>query len=185
MGYDAALRKAWDDLIDISKDRLFKTRLLSDTYDIDAEKRTVTSASCNIPAKDYTALLILHYTEKKLRLKNMPRPTGEWLDFPRLEGGESYYPVFKKRTIDRIIKKFGSNPGLLAETGRRFGAEKANAGDIGIVVNPFDDIPILLTMWRGDDEFGPDANILFDKNISKVFCTEDIVVLTEVLVHQL
>ena len=65
------------------------------------------------------------------------------------------------------------------------GGEKANAGDVGIVVNPFDGISILVTMWRGDDEFGPDVNILFDKNISKVFCTEDIVVLTEVLVHEL
>jgi len=40
-------------------------------------------------------------------------------------------------------------------------------------------------MSKADEEFGPDANILFDKNISGIFCTEDIVVLTELIVHLL
>jgi len=34
-------------------------------------------------------------------------------------------------------------------------------------------------MQRGDEEFGPEANILFDKSITDIFCTEDIVVLSE------
>ncbi|MBU2062961.1 MAG: DUF3786 domain-containing protein, partial [Candidatus Omnitrophica bacterium] len=33
--------------------------------------------------------------------------------------------------------------------------------------------------WRGDDEFGPQANIHFDKSVQEVFCTEDIVVFSE------
>ena len=42
---------------------------------------------------------------------------------------------------------------------------------------------MLITIWKADDEFGPDANILFDKNITKIFCIEDTVVLTEIVAH--
>ena len=64
-------------------------------------------------------------------------------------------------------------------------AKRADLGDVSIVVYPFKEVGILVKMSRADEEFGPDANILFDKNISGIFCTEDIVVLTEILVHLL
>ena len=63
--------------------------------------------------------------------------------------------------------------------------EIADKRDVSVIIHPFKEISILITMSKADDEFGPDANILFDKNISKIFCTEDIVVLTEMVVHLL
>lgn len=63
--------------------------------------------------------------------------------------------------------------------------ETADKGDAGIIIHPFKEISILITMSKADDEFGPDANILFDKNISNIFCTEDVIVLTEMVVHLL
>ena len=35
----------------------------------------------------------------------------------------------------------------------------------------------MILIWRADEEFGPEANMLFDESIKRIFCTEDIVVL--------
>ena len=107
MSYAQALDKAWADLGELSDINTFSVKFLSDTYSVDAQKKKVLSDSCNVPAKEYISLVTLHYLIKKLRLKEMPCPSGEWVDFNRLEGGEGYYPAFKKRTIDRILKKYG------------------------------------------------------------------------------
>jgi len=45
------------------------------------------------------------------------------------------------------------------------------------VVDVFKGVPVLVELWAGDDEFGPEANMLFDKSIRDIFCIEDIVVL--------
>ena len=169
MSYQQALKKAWDDLTSISRDSdSYAVKLLSDTYTVDLKNRTVFSDSCNIPAKEYTSIIILHYLAKKLKLGSLPQPSGEWIDFRQLEGGEGYYPAFKKRTIDKILKKYGSSP-----------------KDMSTMVQALESVPMLITTSKADEEFGPAANILFDRTVSAVFCTEDIVVLTEIVVHQL
>ena len=169
MSYQQALKKAWDDLTSISRDSdSYAVKLLSDTYTVDLKNRTVFSDSCNIPAKEYTSIIILHYLAKKLKLGSLPQPSGEWIDFRQLEGGEGYYPAFKKRTIDKILKKYGSSP-----------------KDMSTMVQALESVPMLITISKADEEFGPAANILFDRTISAILCTEDIVVLTEIVVHNL
>lgn len=185
MGYKRALDLAWDDLIGASDRRIYSLRFLLDTYEVDTEKRAIHSSSDGEPAKDFISILILHYLVKKLRLGRLPSPSGDWIDFNRLEGGEGYYGAFKKRTIDRLIKKFGASPETMVRSAERFPSIKSSTGDEGIILYPIDDIPVMVTAWKGDEEFGPDINIVFDKSISAIFCTEDIVVLTEAIVHQL
>lgn len=59
------------------------------------------------------------------------------------------------------------------------------AEDKRIVIEALEKVPILITLSRQDEEFSPDANILFDESIRQIFCTEDVVVLTEILTHSL
>jgi len=185
MGYQQALDKAWKDIADSSAEKRFSVKLLSDIYDIDVERKTAMSTACNTPAKDYTTLILLHYLLQKIAFKTLPQPAGEWIDFNSLQGGEGYYAAFKKRTIDRVISKYGKNPEELLKVSQRMPAKTAEFGDVSVVIYPFVEVGILIKLSKGDDEFGPDAAILFDRNISKIFCTEDVVVLTEIIVHQL
>lgn len=185
MGYKQALEKAWNDISELTKEKSFSIKFLSDLYEINLGDKKVISLSCNSPAKDFLTILILHYLTKKLKLKDLPSPAGEWISFKEIDGGDFYYPVFKKRAINVIFKKFGSNPDALAVSAKRFNAKSSEIGDKGVIIEPFEKIPILITIWKGDDELSGEADILFDKSISNIFCTEDIVVLTETLVHSL
>ena len=90
-----------------------------------------------------------------------------------------YYPAFRKRVIEPILRKYGACPQALLEKASRFNAKSVEYGDVGIVIETFKEIPILITFWRSDEEFGPEANVLFDKSILEIFCTEDIIVLAE------
>ena len=185
MAYAQALEKAWDDVLNSAGERNFSVKLLSDVYDIDVNKKQILSESCNIPAKEHISIIILHYLIQKLKTGIVPAPGGEWIDFNQLEGGDGYYPAFKKRTIDRILKKYGKRPDGLLKAAGRFPASRVDIGDVGIVISTFENVPILITMSKGDEEFEPAANIVFDKTISQIMCTEDIIVLTEFIVHSL
>ncbi len=177
MGYAAALSKAWSGLEGISKEENISVRFLSDEYTVDSGNRRILSLSCNAPVKDYIGILILHYLKRKLR--GLPLINGEWISFKQLDGGEGYYPAFKKRVIDPIMRRYGSNPESVLELIERFKAKRIQLADFSIVLDVFDNVPVLITLWRGDEEFGPEANILFDKSIKDIFCTEDIVILAE------
>jgi hypothetical protein len=183
MGYDAALKKAWQDISDIAEQKSYSLRFLADEYTIDLNQGRVLSLSCNAPAKDYTSILLLHYLAQKL--KELPSISGEWISFKQLEGGEGYFPTFKQRVIEPIIRKYGQNPEFLLGLTERFKAKRIQLADISIVLDVFDGVPLLITLWRGDEEFSAEVNILFDKNIKDIFCTEDIVILSEFVAHHI
>ena len=183
MGYEEALAKSWLDLEEVTKDKKFSVELLSDTYEVDAENNRVLSLSCNAQAQDHVSILILHYLAKKI--KGLAPASGEWTSFRELDGGEGYFAAFKKRVIERIARKYGKVPQSLFDLGKRFKAEKSELVSNGIAVQVFEQVPVLITIEPADEEFGPEANILFDKNIKDIFCTEDVVVLSEFIVSQI
>lgn len=185
MTYGPALEKAWTALSGLTGEKRLSVRFLADEYEIDPIKRTILSVSCNVPTKDYLTIILLHYLIKTLGPEGLPAPAGKWIDFRELEGGQGYYPAFKKRTIDVVLHKYGSSPDALLNINERFSARKVQAGDVGVVIEPFKNVLILITLNRADEEFGPDANILLDETAARTFCTEDIVVLTEIVVHAL
>ena len=174
MGYDAALSKAWLELENLVEDKN-TVRFLSDEYTVDLKNKRVLSLACNAPVKDYMSILILHYL--KQRLTGLPSINGEWISFKQLEGGQGYYSAFKKRVIDPIMRKYGSHPEALLDLIERFRAKRIQLADYSIILDIFDGVPVLITMWRGDEEFGPQVNILFDKGIKDIFCTEDVAIL--------
>ena len=183
MGYDIALNKAWGELEELSPKKIISVKFLGDEYSVDIGLKKVMSLSCNVPAKDFTAILILHYLVSSI--KGLPQLSGEWVSFKELSGIEGYYPAFRLRAIEPIIRKYGQNPEAILAVQERLPAKKVNQGDVGLVVEVFAGVAVIITLWKGDSEFGPEANMLFDKNISRIFCTEDIVVLAGLLAGQL
>lgn len=168
MSYGQAIEGAWSSIEGLTDKNRMEVTLLSIPYIIDTGTKSVVLKSTNAPAKDYTSIIILHYLARSFGPTKLPAPTGEWIDFNQLRGAESYYPTYRKRTIDRLITKYGS------------GAE-----DIKKVVQVFDGVEFMIKVSIADEEFGADAAILYDRSIERIFCVEDIVVLTEIVVHTL
>lgn len=183
MSYEAAVNKSWEELAAVNKEVLLSVKFLADEYTVDCPGRKVSSLACNVPAKDFTAILILHYLAQ--RLKGLPEPTGEWVSFKELANIEGYYPAFRKRAVEPVIRKYGSNPQGILSVLERLPGRKAAQGDVAVCIEAFTGVPVLVVLWKGDDEFGPEASLLFDRNIAQIFCTEDIVVLAGMVAYAL
>ncbi len=183
MSYEAAKIKAWQDLKRLNPQNNQAVKFLGDEYSVDLAARRVISLSCNVLAKDFTTILILHYLEE--RLEGLPLLSNEWLNFRELSGVEGYADAFRKRTIEPILRKYGAHPEGVLEALARLPGKRVPEGDVGIVLEAFPGVPALITLWRQDEEFGPEANILFDKSIAAIFCAEDIVVLAGIIASQL
>ena len=183
MGYDIALNKAWGELEGLSPQKIIPVKFLGDEYSVDIGSKKIMSLSCNVPAKDFTAILVLHYLA--CSLKGLPKLSGEWVSFKELSAVEGYYPAFRARAIEPIIRKYGANPEAILAVQERLAAKRINQGDMGLVVEAFAGVPVLVELWKGDSEFGPEANMLFDSSISRIFCTEDVVVLAGIVAASL
>jgi hypothetical protein len=175
MSYEAALSKAWEGIEGLSGQKKFSLKFFSDEYSVDATERRIISLSCNIPAKDFVSILLLHYLEQKL--KGLPALNGEWISFKELSSGDAYYPAFRKRAIEPVLRKHGNNPAGMLVNLDKANARKIDQADAAVIVEAFSGVPVMVEIWKGDDEFKAEANILFDRSIAKIFCTEDVAVL--------
>lgn len=183
MSYEVAINQGWERLEQFKPQGLLSLKFLADEYSIDCQKRQILSLACNAPAKEHLQILFLHYLWQKF--KGLPELSGEWVSFKDLDSGEIYYPAFRKRAIDPILHKYGSNAQGLLSVLERLPGEKVKQGDVAIVVQVFAGVPFMVVLWQGDAEFGPEANLLFDRSIARIFNTEDIAVLAGFVSHQL
>lgn len=174
MGYETALKKAWDVVQDAGvKEQYLK--FLNDEYEIDYSEKNIISMSCNTPAKDFYKLLLLHYIANENKVLRLKR--DEWISFKDLDGGEAYFPAFKKRAIDPILRKYGDNPSGIFKRASFLNADKINTGAAGISIKAFPKIKVAVILWAKDDEFSADCNMLFNPEIKDIFPTEDVAVL--------
>ena len=132
-----------------------------------------------VPLKD--KILILHYLTQA---KGTP-DSNKMITYKELPEGASYFPTFFKRTIKPLVNHFGQEPQRLMGAAEKLGGQKADYGDVAVTINAFSRVPITLVLWRGDEEFSPEGNILFDSTISDYLPTEDINVLCEIIVWRL
>jgi hypothetical protein len=126
-----------------------------------------------VPIRD--KILILHYF---LRAKGTPL-SGQSITYKELQEGINYYPTFFKRAIEPIINNFKDEPERLPETAAALGGQKTGYGDIAVSIVAFPRVPLTIVLWRGDKEFPPDGNILFDSTIGDYLPTEDVTIICE------
>jgi hypothetical protein len=158
------------------------TQYLPDrTYHIGYPEGEVTLAGSAeaVPVRD--KILILHYFT---RAKGTPL-TGKMITYKELQEGINYYPTFFKRSIDPIINRYNDEPLKLLDAAKRLGGHKAEYGDAAVTIPAFPGVPLTFVLWRGDKEFAPDGNIMFDSTISDYLPTEDITILCEVIAWRL
>ena len=179
IGYEQALSKAWDNLANLKPGNNLAIKFLADEYSLDITTKKVLSLSCNVAAKDWVSIIILHYAAQKL--KGLPKPTGEWLTFREFSGVEGYADAFRKRSLEPIIRKYGKNPEAIKTVLGRLPAQSFPGGDFAVIIQAFAGVAVLVKLWKADEEFGPDANMYFDSSITGIFCTEDIVVLAGII----
>lgn len=133
----------------------------------------------DIPIPD--KILIAHY------LLGAPgkKGSGNLITFRQVPDGHFYYEAFQKRARDPFLNFFGNNGRFFYKCARLMGGVPVQNGDFGMEFQVFPQISVQLVLWNGDEEFPPDATILFHDSIHRHLSAEDIAVLCGTLVYRL
>ncbi len=130
-------------------------------------------------------ILILHYLLGTWRSSGV-RMTGDWIAYREVPNGRFYLDAFLKRAKNPLVKAFGEKPERLVELAKsEYEAGPFDQGDYSVIVHPLPLVPLALVLWRGDEEFLPEGNILFDRSISSILSAEDIAWLAGMVVYPL
>jgi hypothetical protein len=130
-------------------------------------------------------ILLIHYLQGAWKSRG-GRITGEWIAFQDLPDGRFYLDAFQRRAKIPLVQVFGEKPEKLVEiAGAAYAAEPSEQGDYSVVVTALPLVPLALILWKGDDEFPPEGNILFDRSITSIFSAEDVAWLSGMVVYPL
>ncbi len=130
-------------------------------------------------------ILLLHYLAGALA-SGGETITGEWISFQDVPDGRFYMDAFQRRARDPLLKTFGQNPQQMMELAFTvYGASSFDHGDYAVVVKVLPLVFMALILWEGDDDFPPEGNILFNKNIGRILSAEDIAWLAGMVVYPL
>lgn len=110
--------------------------------------------------KSYSRLGALHYL---IGAKDMP--LTKHLVNPRdLPGGEIYRQGTHMLPLKGVAREFGQDASAFTARGRRLGGVPSEAGDAAVKLFPYPRIPVILVLWLKDEEFPPEASLLFDSS---------------------
>ena len=126
-------------------------------------------------------ILILHY----LVNTNGEPLSGREIDFRSVPEGGFYWSAFVSRAKKPLLEMFGNDPDFYLQVAAALGGTPRNLGDASATFIAFPLVPVTHVLWRGDEEFPPDANILFDETIPQHLSTEDIAALAGSSVYRL
>jgi hypothetical protein len=147
---------------------------VGDTVEVAAPGR---GSELSLPEK----ILVCHYL---LRASGDP-PTGKLITFRQIPDGHFYFDAFQRRTRDPFLSAFGHQPQLFRTCGLVLGGENADTADIAMSFQVLPRVAMQLCLWEGDEEFPPEANVLFDENIGGYLPVEDIAVVSGMLIYRL
>ena len=146
------------------------------------------SFTAGVPAEALSLqeqVLLLHYLRGSWKTRGAS-PTGEWVAFQDIPDGRFYLDAFQKRAKLPLLKAFGADPERLQDLAAQvFGAVPVDFGDVSVRVDALPLVPLVLTLWKGDDEFPPEGSLLFDQSISRILSAEDVAWLAGMVVFPL
>jgi hypothetical protein len=124
-------------------------------------------------------VLLLHYL-----ITATGAPVNEtWITFRQVPSGPFYYPSFVKRAIAPLVHCFGQDPDGLWSIAENLGKRTDGPGDVALKVTALPRVPVVLSLWRGDDEFPAEGNVYFDSTVTSYLPTEDIAYLAGSVVY--
>ena len=107
---------------------------------------------------------------------------GEWKTFREMPWGEMYIQPYTGRVLTRAAYSFGFKTAQMRAACERMGATPVPHGDVGFEFTLIGGYRIRILVWEGDEEFPPNAQVLYSDNFAEGFAAEDRVVAGDILI---
>ena len=107
---------------------------------------------------------------------------GTWKTFREMPWGEMYIKPYTGRVLTRAAFTFGTRVAAFRAACEKMGAEPLKHGDAGFQFDLIGGYMMQILVWEGDDEFPPNAQIIYSDNFADGFAAEDRVVAGDILI---
>lgn len=186
-GYETALKAARDELqgIDIrtrcgdlgvrysDNSNTLHFTAFGEELSLDTGTYFIYKKGTPVPADVRVQILVLRY----LRCGIHREPAGKLISFRDIPGGSFYLGPFRGRSIIPLMKMIGNDVEELRRRMDRFSWRNTGTGDLGAAIRIIGSLEMVLIYRAGVEEFPPDADILFDESVKRVYGAEDIAVM--------
>jgi hypothetical protein len=108
--------------------------------------------------------------------------TGTWKTFREMPWGEMYIKPYTGRVLTRAAFTFGFRVAAFKAACEKMGALPLKHGDAGYEFTLVGGYRIQILVWEGDDEFPPNAQVIYSDNFAQGFAAEDRVVAGDILI---
>ena len=162
------------------------------TFDGAAFRLTLLGTEYTITWPEYTIAPVPALPVQTFLLRRLLEGTtkvwlGTWKTFREMPWGEHDFaailPISAKEGegMDELFAELSK----FAAACEKLGGRKLSHGDEGYEFDFFGPFKIQILMWAGDDEFPPNAQVLYTENFADCFAAEDRVVAGDILITQI
>ena len=107
---------------------------------------------------------------------------GQWKTFREMPWGELYIKPYTGRVLTRAAFTLGTRLDAFRSAAEKMGAEPVPHGDAGYRFELVGGYQMQILAWAGDEEFPPNAQVLYSDNFEGGFAAEDRVVAGDILI---
>ena len=158
----------------------FTMTLLGRTYKINWPEYAISADDGFQPPLPVQTFLLRRLIEGQTRAW-----LGTWKTFREMPWGEMYHKPYSGRVLSRAAYGFGFKLGKFAAACEKLDAKKLPHGDAGYEFEFFGPFKMQILLWEGDDEFPPNAQVLYSDNFAEAFAAEDRVVAGDILISHI
>jgi len=104
-------------------------------------------------------------------------PSGDWIPFRELKGGQEMYGLFAQQCEKRLEKVADRYTGLFEDMLNIFSGkqvERYYASDISLVLYPLPRVSVLICYWNPEDGMASDLSISFDAKVEDNLSLESV-----------
>ena len=110
---------------------------------------------------------------------------GAWKTFREMPWGELYIQPYTGRVLTRAAFTFGTRLEKFRAACQKLGATPVKHGDAGFEFDFIGGYRMQILVWMADEEFPPNAQVLYTDNFAEGFAPEDRVVAGDILISHI
>ena len=110
---------------------------------------------------------------------------GDWKTFREMPWGELYIKPYTGRVLTRAAFTFGTRVEKFRAACEKLGATPLKHGDAGFEFDFIGGYKMQILVWGPDEEFPPNAQVLYSDNFAGGFAAEDRVVAGDILISHI
>ena len=165
-----------------SERKCFLMHLLDADYELSFPEFAISGSDNGFALRNLPAQMLLI---RFLLEGRASKSSGTFLTYREMPWGEVYIKPFTGRCLTRAAFTFGTRLDAFRRAMENTRAIPIKNGDAGYQIEVMPGYDIRLIVWEGDDEFPPNAQILFSDNFPQAFSAEDRTVVGDIVISDI